>query len=171
MASNSAPLRQIPEPKEFVLAGVVMKPLLSGEQTDGQFCLLENRSDGGTKTPIHVHADDDETVYVIDGQLTAVVNGEARTLSPGESMFLKRGIPHQLMNPGNRPVRYVLIGTPSMFEQFLAEGGRELRKGEVAGPPASADIERLKAAAPRFGITLLHHWPARQQGLRDGCGR
>lgn len=113
------------QPKEFVLAGVVMKRLVSGEQTEGLFCLFENRSDGQTKTPIHVHANDDETVYVVEGQLTAIVDGEARTLSPGESLFLKRGIPHQLMNSGNQPVRYILIGTPSVFEQFLAEGGHE----------------------------------------------
>lgn len=147
------------EPKEFVLAGVVMKRLVSGEQTGGLFCLFENRTDGQTKTPIHVHANDDETIYVVDGQMTAIVDGQVRTLSPGESIFLKRGIPHQLMNASNRPARYVLIGTPSVFEQFLAEGGLELRKGEVVGPPKPADIERLTAAAPRFGITLLPDWP------------
>ncbi|TPN41820.1 cupin domain-containing protein [Mesorhizobium sp. B1-1-9] len=150
-----------PEPKAFSLAGVVMKRLVGGEQTEGVLCLLENRSDGQTKTPIHVHANDDETVYVIEGQLTAIVDGEVQTLSPGEGMFLKRGIPHQLMNPGSQPVRYILIGTPSGFDRFLAEGGRELRKGEAARPPTPADIERLKAAAPRFGITLLRDWPAR----------
>lgn len=150
------------EPKEFVLPGVVMKRLVSGEQTQGSFCLFENRSDGETKTPIHVHADDDETVYVIEGQLTAVVDGEARMLAPGESIFLKRGIPHQLMNPGNQHACYILIGTPSVFEQFLAEAGRELAKGKVVGPPTAADIERLKAAAPKFGITLLRNWPARE---------
>jgi hypothetical protein len=95
------------------------------------------------------------------------MDGEVRTLSPGDSMFLKRGIPHQLMNPGNRPVRYILIGTPSGFEQFLAEGGHELHKGEVVGPPSPADIERLKEAAPKFGITLLREWPARDQ-MRSG---
>jgi mannose-6-phosphate isomerase-like protein (cupin superfamily) len=146
------------EPKEFVLAGVVMKRLISGEQTGGMFCLFENRSDGQTKTPIHVHADDDETVYVVEGQLTAVVDGEARTLSPGESILLRRGVPHQLMS--NRPARYILIDTPSVFEQFLVEAGHELRKGEVVGPPTPADIERLEAAAPRFGITLLPDWPS-----------
>jgi Cupin domain len=151
------------EPKEFVLAGVVMRRLVSGGQTDGLLCLFENKSDGQTKTPIHVHADDDETVYVVEGRLTAVMDGEARTLSPGESMFLRRGIPHQLMNLGNQSVRYILIGTPSVFERFLAEGGRELPKGEASGPPTPADIERLKAAAPRFGITLLDDWPAAKQ--------
>ena len=149
------------EPGEFVLAGVAIKRLVSGDETQGAFCLFENRSGGQTRTPIHVHADDDETVYVIEGQVTAIVDGEARTLSPGESIFLKRGIPHQLMNPRDQPARYLLIGSPSVFERFLAEAGRELAKGEAAGPPTAADIERLKAAAPRFGITLLSDWPAR----------
>lgn len=84
-----------------MLAGTVMKRLVSGGQTGGLLSLFENRSDGQTKTPIHVHANDDE-VYVIEGQLTAIVDGVIRTLSPRESMFLKRGIPHQLMNPGRR---------------------------------------------------------------------
>lgn len=59
------------EPKAFALAGVVMKRLLSGSQTDGQFCLFENVSGGDTRTPIHVHASDDETVYILEGELTA----------------------------------------------------------------------------------------------------
>jgi mannose-6-phosphate isomerase-like protein (cupin superfamily) len=156
------------ESKEFVLAGVVMKRLVSGEQTGGLFCLFENRSGGQTKTPIYVHADDDETVYVIEGQLTAVVNGETRTLSPGESLFLKRGIPHQLMNPDNQPVRYILIGTPSIFEQFLAEGGRELRKGEVVGrrlPPIPSDSRQ-----PHRGLGSLFCTAGQQESrwLRAG---
>jgi len=69
--------------KEFVLAGVVMKRLLSGEQTAGQFCLFENKSDGNTRTPIHVHAKDDETVYIIEGELTAVIG-----LRPSDAVVL-----------------------------------------------------------------------------------
>ncbi len=38
--------------KTFVVAGVAMKRLLSGAETNGQFCLFENRSDGNTRTPI-----------------------------------------------------------------------------------------------------------------------
>ncbi|MDK4738247.1 cupin domain-containing protein [Rhizobium sp. CNPSo 3464] len=80
--------------KEFVLAGVVMKRLLSGDQTGGQFCLFENKSNGNTRTPIHVHAKDDETVYVLEGELTAVLDGQPLRLAAGESLFLPRGIPH-----------------------------------------------------------------------------
>ena len=145
--------------KEFVLAGIVMKCLLSGEQTAGQFCLFENTSDGNTKTPIHVHARDDETVYVIEGELTAVSDGQPRRLTAGESIFLPRGIPHQLINMSGNPGRYILIGSPALFDRFLKEAGRELRPGEAAGPPTPEDIERLREASPRFGITLLSDWP------------
>lgn len=145
--------------KEFVLGGIVMKRLLSGEQTAGQFCLLENESDGNTRTPIHVHAEDDETVYIMDGELTAVMNGQPRRLTAGESIFLPRGIPHQLMNMSGNPCRYILIGTPALFDRFLEDAGHERRPNEVAAPPTPEEIERLREASPRFGITLLPDWP------------
>lgn len=145
--------------KEFVLAGIVMKRLLSGEQTGGQFCLFENRSGGDTRTPIHVHAGDDETVYIIEGELTAVIDGRPRRLTAGDSMFLARGIPHQLINMSGKPNRYILIGTPALFDRVVEEAGRELHPGEIPGPPTSEEIGRLREAAPRFGITLLPDWP------------
>ncbi|MCA1444094.1 cupin domain-containing protein [Ensifer sp. IC4062] len=145
--------------KEFVLAGVIMKRLLSGEHTAGQFCLFENSSDGNTRTPIHVHAKDDETVYIIAGEITAVIDGQPRCLRAGESIFLPRGIPHQLMNISGNACRYILIGTPALFDRFVEEAGHELQPGEVAAPPTSEEIERLREASPRFGITLLSDWP------------
>lgn len=148
--------------REFVLAGVVMKRLLSGEQTAGQFCLFENSSAGNTTTPIHVHAEDDETLYMMEGELTAVLDGKPRRLAAGESLFLPRGIPHQLVNMSGKPCRYILIGTPALFERFVAAGGHQRQPDEVTGPPTHAEIARLREAAPRFGITLLPDWPKRR---------
>jgi mannose-6-phosphate isomerase-like protein (cupin superfamily) len=145
--------------KEFVLAGIVMKRLLSGEQTAGQFCLFENRSGGNTRTPIHIHAGDDETVHILEGELTAVLDGQPNRLTAGDSMFLPRGIPHQLVNMSGSPNRYILIGTPALFDRFVEEAGRERQPDEIVGPPTSEEIERLRKASPRFGITLLPDWP------------
>ncbi|GAA3766800.1 cupin domain-containing protein [Terriglobus aquaticus] len=146
------------EHKEFVLAGVVMKQQLSGGDTNGAFSLFENRSSGQSKTPIHVHADDDETLFIIEGEMKAIIAGEEQTIKAGESIFLPRGIPHQLMNTSGYPSRYMLLCTPSGFEGFLSEGGHLKEPDEVVGPPTPEDIERLKKAAPKFGITLLPGW-------------
>jgi hypothetical protein len=59
-------------------------------------------------------------------------------------------------NPG----RYILIGTPALFDRFLEEGGHELQPDEVVGPSTPEEIERLREASPRFGITLLSDWPS-----------
>jgi quercetin dioxygenase-like cupin family protein len=145
--------------KEFVLAGIVMKCLLSGEQTSGRFCLFENKSGGNTRTPIHVHTRDDETLYIIEGELTAVLDGQPRRLTAGESIFLPRSIPHQLVNVSGTPAKYILIGTPALFERFLEAAGHELQPDEAVGPPTPKEIERLREASPRFGIALLPDWP------------
>ncbi len=143
---------------EFILAGVVMKRLLSGAETDGGFCLFDNKSEGLSRTPVHVHAREDETIFVIEGEMQAIVDAETRTLRAGEAIFLPRGIPHQLMNPSGRPTRYIVLCVPSGFEGFVAEGGHARAPGEQAAPPGDADIARMREAAPRFGITLLPGW-------------
>jgi hypothetical protein len=63
------------------------------------------------------------------------------------------------MNMSGSPCRYILIGTPALFERFLEEGGHALQPDEAVGPPAPEEIERLREASPRFGITLLAEWP------------
>ncbi|MDU0311945.1 cupin domain-containing protein [Rhizobium sp. 10PS4] len=95
----------------------------------------------------------------MEGALTAVVNGEGHRLTAGQSIFLERGVPHQLMNMSGRPARYILIDTPALFDQFLEEAGHERRQGEVAAPPTPEEVERLRTASAKFGITLLPDWP------------
>jgi quercetin dioxygenase-like cupin family protein len=144
---------------EFVLAGVRIKMLLSSEQTRGSFSLFENGSAGASRTPIHVHTSEDETLYIIEGKMQAIIAGEQYVLQSGESIFLPRGVPHQLMNQSGASARYLLLCTPGGFEGFLSDGGHTLASGEVPQPPSAADIERMKAAAPKHGIALLPNWP------------
>ena len=146
------------EQKEFVLAGVLMKQQLSGEQTNGTFSLFENRSGGQSRTPIHVHANDDETLFILEGQMQVIMAGKEHTLKAAQSMFLPRGTPHQILNTSGAPSHYMLLCTPSGFEGFLAEGGHLKAPDEKVGPPTAADIERMKEAAPRYGITFLPSW-------------
>jgi quercetin dioxygenase-like cupin family protein len=143
---------------EFILDGVLLKKQLAGEETGGAFSLFENRSGGQAETPIHVHASDDETLFIIEGEMQAILAGKEHTIHAGESIFLPRGIPHQLKNTSGLPAHFILLCTPSGFEGFLAEGGHLRAPGEEVEPPTPADIERLKAAAPKYGITMLPGW-------------
>ncbi len=145
---------------EYILAGVLMKQHLAERDTSGAFSLFENRSTGASRTPIHVHAHDDETLYLIEGEMQALIAGQVQRVQAGQAVFLPRGVPHQLSNTSGLPAHYLLICTPSGFEGFLAEGGRRRGPGEEPLPPSLEEIERMKTAAPKFGITLLADWPS-----------
>lgn len=149
--------------QEFSLAGVSMTQHLASKETNGSFSLFENRSSGPSRTPIHVHAYDDETLFILQGEMHAIIHGEEHSVTAGETIFLPRGVPHQLMNKIGEPAHYLLLCTPGGFEGFLEHGGHKLQPGELPGAPTPADIERMKAAAPLFGITLLPDWPASQE--------
>lgn len=138
--------------------GVAMRQLVSAADTGGTFSLFENSSERPTRTPVHVHRDDDETLYVLDGEMQAIVAGETRTVRAGEAVFLPRGVPHQLLNESGLPTRYLLLCTPSVFEHFLKEAGRPLGPEESPPAPTAEDLQRLKAVAPNHGITLLPGW-------------
>ena len=143
---------------EYVLAGVVMKQLLAGEATANAFSMFENRSTGISRTPIHVHEHDDETLYILEGEMCAVIAGQEHLVKAGETIFLPRHIPHQLMNVSGFPTRYLLLCTPSGFERFLAEGRYIRAPGEQPKAPSPEELDRMRAAAPQFGITLLAGW-------------
>jgi mannose-6-phosphate isomerase-like protein (cupin superfamily) len=140
-----------------------MKQHLVARQTGGLFSLFENSSPGSSKTPIHVHAHDDETLYILEGEMQAIIAADRHAIKAGESIFLPRGIPHQLMNESGVPAHYLLLCTPGGFEDFLEHGAHVLAPGELPQPPSAADIERLKAAAPQYGITIFTNWSEAEQ--------
>ena len=160
MQNRSGKLPAAPRPR-YVLGGTVMEQHFEGSNTDSLFSLFENRAPVSSRTPIHVHAQDDETFYMLEGEMTAVVDGDRVALHPGDSIFLRRNIPHQLLNESTVPAQYLLLCTPSGFESFLAEGG-SLQPGSYPRPTSAEDIERMRDAAPRFGITILQEWPPKQ---------
>jgi mannose-6-phosphate isomerase-like protein (cupin superfamily) len=145
--------------REFALVGVRMKLQLSKEQTGGAFSLFENKSSGVSRTPIHTHAFEDETLYMMEGEMRAIIAGKEEVARPGDAVFLPRGIPHQLVNESGEAAHYLLLCTPGGFEHFIEKAGSVITSGSPVEPPTHADIERLKDAAPGFGIKLLSAWP------------
>ena len=52
----------------------------------------------GSAPPPHFHPDQDERFEVVEGELTAVVDGKQRTLRPGETLEVPRGAVHRMWN-------------------------------------------------------------------------
>ncbi len=93
----------------------------------------EERLPAGFGVPMHVHEDDDELFYVLDGEL-AVVRPEGETqISRGDCVKLPRGVPHGLRNAADAPARMLVALAPGLRTlQMLRHLDRAGRAGRLA---------------------------------------
>jgi quercetin dioxygenase-like cupin family protein len=67
----------------------------------------------GAGHPFHTHPEMDEIIYVLSGEMTQWLEKESRTLRPGDSVFIPRGIVHGCLNQGAGECEFLAILTPS----------------------------------------------------------
>jgi quercetin dioxygenase-like cupin family protein len=126
---------------------------LSGADTGGEYCLQEVSLASGMGVPRHTHTREDEAYYVLSGELEVTVGDEAFILRAGDTLIAPRDIPHQLRNSGKVENHYLLVFSPSGFEEFLKATAVPAPDNAVAPtePPAVAVRNVLELAAD-YGI-------------------
>ncbi len=69
--------------------------------------------------PLHIHHDDDEAWYVLDGALCVRVGADDVMVPAGGAVLVPRGTPHTYWNPQAAPTRYLLVMT-AQIERLIA---------------------------------------------------
>jgi uncharacterized cupin superfamily protein len=90
---------------------------LGAADTGGAFCLLEDHPPAGWSLPPHLHSNESETIYVVEGAFESVVDGERRTLRPGDLVHIPAGVVHSGGGHGRR----LLVFAPGGIEDFFLE--------------------------------------------------
>jgi quercetin dioxygenase-like cupin family protein len=67
---------------------------LAGEQSGGDWAVVELRVRAGDEPPFHTHTREDETLYVVEGAITAYVGGEKIEVKAGSYAALPKNVPH-----------------------------------------------------------------------------
>jgi quercetin dioxygenase-like cupin family protein len=127
--------------------GVRTEIHLTGEDTDGAFCLLADELPAGWELPRHRHRDQAETMHVVSGAMTVDIDGEERIVRTGETAHVPAGVVHSSANAGPEPLRRVVIFSPAGMEGFFLEAG--------AAGAAEADPRRTLDSALRHGWEFL----------------
>ena len=127
----------------------------TGETTNGAFGLLEHwMMPPGFATPYHVHHQEDEAFYVLEGEVAFVCAGKWLTAGPGAYVFGPREIPHGFKVVGSEPARMLLLCAPAGFEHFVLELATEMD-----APPTPPDMAKLMATAAKYKIDILGPLP------------
>jgi mannose-6-phosphate isomerase-like protein (cupin superfamily) len=141
----------------YVFLGVPMTIHLSGAQTGGEFSLIEAVMPPGGDGGLHMHTQEDETLYLLEGELSATIGDKKFSLKSGESYFAPRNIPHRLINRGSIPARALLINTPGTFDEFVRQAGVPATEQAAppSGPPTPEQIQHILTLAETFGVKVL----------------
>jgi quercetin dioxygenase-like cupin family protein len=138
--------------KRSFLGGGLHTWKLTTADTEGAFFMFEDAMGQGKCTPLHAHPEADETVYVLAGEITVVVDCHEHRVGAGAMTFTPKGVPHAFRVDSER-ARVLTFQTPGIGQAFY----RDASEPAVDDPSETVDVARIRASAqdnPR-GIELL----------------
>jgi mannose-6-phosphate isomerase-like protein (cupin superfamily) len=99
----------------------------------GSFVLVEWQDTGETHrdfpiAPLHVHHDEDEAWYVLEGRLGFRLGDDEVEAGAGEGVLAAAGTPHSYWNAAGGPTRYLLVMGPrtaAMLDELHSPGAED----------------------------------------------
>ena len=120
---------------------------LTGEDTNGQFTLIEEENVPGTGIPLHVHTNEDEVFRVLEGEMELTVGDKTTILKSGDLAFGPRGVPHSWKIVGDKKAKIILSVFPAGIEHMFEELGKL--------PPGPPDFPKVADICGRYGINFI----------------
>src|SRR5882724_13609892 len=127
-------------PGEFCLIRV------PAADTSGVYSFVEIVSEPDDGTPLHVHQDEDEYLFVLEGTARCALGEKIFDAEAGTMVTLPKNIPHAWGNRSTSKLRMAFICYPGGAEEAM----RMIAKGGVTDLPALAKT---------FGVTVLGPTP------------
>jgi mannose-6-phosphate isomerase-like protein (cupin superfamily) len=120
----------------------------------GRFSLVEALASRATEPPLHVHHNEDEAWYVLDGHMTFHVDGQAYEAASGSFVLAPQGLPHTF-TVDVEPTRVLVFAAPSGFEHFALELGVPASSDHMPAGLAMPEPDVLDPVAARYGIEVV----------------
>ena len=117
------------------------------DETGNAFSQLVMDEPRGSATPIHIHHNEDETFYVLEGQVSMFSGEDRIDLEAGDYFFVPRGVVHAYLVRSERARMLVTI-SPSGTEQLFVSLGVPVTSPE---PPTEAVMPPMPELVRLFG--------------------
>ncbi len=126
-----------------------------GSDTGDRVLVTEQLVPRGGGSPLHVHHNEDEWFYVLEGELTIWVGGRTVVAGAGAFVFGPRDVPHTFIVSSER-ARFLLVTEPAGFEGFVRALAVAATTPEIPpAPTAPPDMAPVLKAAAEHGLEIL----------------
>jgi len=137
-------------------SGWLMTFLATAEDTQGQFALIEAVGRKGNVPPRHIHHREEETFYVLEGEMTVSVGDRTMKATPGTMVCLPRDVAHSFAIESDQ-LRMLILLTPAGLDGWFKEFSVPA-PAMMLPPPAEvpySEIERMLDISPRYGLEFV----------------
>ena len=111
---------------------------VSAKDTDGAMSVFEFSPPRKGGPPCHIHHDQDEWFYVMEGEFDFQIGDERFRVRTGESVFAPRKIAHVWASVNDKPAKMMIVFQPAgKMEAFFREVGK------LTGLPPQEEFQRL----------------------------
>jgi quercetin dioxygenase-like cupin family protein len=119
--------------------------------TEGELMELDsNYGEAGDAAPPHHHPSQDERFEVLEGELTAVVEGEERELRAGDTLEIPAGTPHQFRKAEGAEARLKWETRPALRTEDFLETMIGLLQDVKDGVEGASDPARAGAVFEEY---------------------
>ncbi len=103
---------------------------VSGQDTADDWSMFESRVPSGLSLPLHVHHEQDEWFWVLEGNFVFEVGDQKHQLSAGMSVLLPRKIPHRWKKTSDGDGKLLILLQPAgrmeyLFDRFATATAKE----------------------------------------------
>ncbi|MCL4692798.1 MAG: cupin domain-containing protein [Candidatus Hydrogenedentes bacterium] len=128
--------------------GIPTRVKLSADQTGGVLSAFITEDPKLAGPPLHIHRNEDESVFVLEGDYRIQVGDTLRDASPGDFAYFPRGVAHTYARVGEAPGRLLILTNPGGCEAFF-------REVDALGADGAPDIAAVEAAAAKHGVEFV----------------
>jgi mannose-6-phosphate isomerase-like protein (cupin superfamily) len=137
-------------------SGDIYSVKVHARETNGAIGIVEASVPPGGGPVAHTHASQDETFYMISGELEFLDGDRTFMARAGDIVFVPRRQRHRFKNVGLHPAKMIFIYTPGGTEGIFVEGGDTPQPGVQVQPwgPERFDA-RLLGLFEKYGTEAI----------------
>lgn len=144
--------------RALLSGGAVLTWLVTGKETGGLFSVFEAIGIPGMEPPPHIHCNEDETYYLLEGEMRFRVAEKEFTAQPGDFVFLPRNIRHEF-KVLSHSFRCIVGIYPSGLEDYfehltVPHPSTDIPPVQTLPPPPEV-MEMMRKLDEQFGITYF----------------
>lgn len=134
------PIIVVPDGGEVLnIAGGEFVHKVKSQDTNNVFSVIQIVTPPGKGVLPHVHDNEDELVYVLEGEIEVSLGDQTMLAVPGVTALLPRGISHGFTNVGDKPSIVIDTILPGQFDNYFVEMAALYKNGE----PTEEEVDAL----------------------------